>query len=60
MKGWRVQIYNRNGIMLYDGDSGWDGNYNNKPVSKDTYFYVLFYPTESGVKTKEGYLMVIR
>jgi len=60
MKGWRVQIYNRNGIMLYDGDSGWNGNYNNKPVSKDTYFYVLFYPTESGVKTKEGYLMVIR
>jgi len=60
MKGWRVQIYNRNGIMLYDGDSGWNGNYNNKPVSKDTYFYVLFYPTESGEKTKEGYLMVIR
>jgi len=60
MKGWRVQVYNRNGIMLYDGDSGWDGNYNNKPVSKDTYFYVLFYPTETGMKTKEGYLMVIR
>ena len=60
MKGWRVQIFNRNGIQLYDGSDGWNGYYNNKPVSKDTYFYVLYYNSESRQKTKEGYLMVVR
>ncbi|MDR3651377.1 MAG: PKD domain-containing protein [Paludibacter sp.] len=60
MKNWHVKIYNRNGILLFEGQDGWDGTYNNRPVSKDTYFYVLYYTSDSQVKTKEGYLMVIR
>jgi len=61
MKGWHIKVYNRNGIVLYEGKEGWNGSYHNKPVSKDTYFYVLYYTSESGVgtKAKEGYLMVI-
>jgi trimeric autotransporter adhesin len=60
MKGWHVQIFNRNGIKLYDGTDGWAGIYNNKPVAKDTYFYVLYYTFEAETKTREGYLMVVR
>jgi gliding motility-associated-like protein len=60
MKGWHVQVFNRNGIKLYDGTDGWNGMYNNKPVSKDTYFYVLYYTFETETKTHEGYLMVVR
>ena len=60
MKGWHVQVFNRNGIKLYDGTDGWNGMYNNKPVSKDTYFYVLYYTFEAETKIREGYLMVVR
>ncbi len=60
MKGWHVQVFNRNGIKLYDGMDGWNGMYNNKLVSKDTYFYVLYYTFEAETKIREGYLMVVR
>jgi gliding motility-associated-like protein len=60
MEGWKVKIYNRNGILLHDGSNGWDGTYKGTPVSQDTYFYVLFFDSESGAKTKEGYLTVVR
>ncbi len=59
MAGWHTKIFNRNGILLYDGTEGWNGSYNNKPVSKDTYFYVLYYTSGTRTKSKEGYLMVI-
>ena len=60
MKGWHVQVFNRNGIKLYDGTDGWNATYNNKPVAKDTYFYVVYYTFEAETKTREGYLMVVR
>ena len=59
MKGFHVKIYNRNGILLFEGDNGWDGTYKGKVVSKDTYFYVLF-NADSSIKPKEGYLTVLR
>ncbi|MDP4238051.1 MAG: gliding motility-associated C-terminal domain-containing protein [Bacteroidota bacterium] len=60
MKGNHVQIYNRNGILLFEGTDGWDGTYHGKLVSQDTYFYVLYYISGAKTKTKEGYLMVLR
>ena len=39
MKGNHVKIYNRNGIILFEGWDGWDGRTNHKVfVSQDTYF----------------------
>jgi len=29
-------------------------------VSKDTYYYVMDYVTETGAKFKDGYVMVVR
>ena len=60
MKGYRVKIYNRNGVMLYSGNDGWDGTYNGGPVSSDTYFYVLYFDGAVAMKPKEGYITVIR
>ena len=60
LKGWHIQIYNRNGILIYDGWDGWDGAFKNQPVSNDTYYYVLYYTTEKGTKTKSGYVTIIR
>jgi gliding motility-associated-like protein len=60
MQGYHVKIYNRNGILLYEGQNGWDGTYHGITVAQDTYFYILYVFSESKTKTKEGYLMVIR
>ncbi|MDD3080471.1 MAG: gliding motility-associated C-terminal domain-containing protein, partial [Paludibacter sp.] len=60
MKGYKLKIYNRNGILLYEGDDGWDGTYNGRTVGFDTYFYVLYFDVESGLKTKKGYVTVVR
>lgn len=58
MPGWPVKIYNRNGILLHEGDNGWDGTHNGKPVSQGTYFFVLYLNSES--KTKDGFVTVVR
>ena len=60
LKGFHIQLYNRNGFLLYDGSGGWDGNYKGTPVSNDTYFYVIYLSGESGIKTKTGFVTVVR
>ncbi|MBP1639589.1 MAG: hypothetical protein H6Q17_1172 [Bacteroidetes bacterium] len=60
LKGWHVKIYNRNGVLITDSTDGWDGTYHGKLVSPDTYFYVVYYMSESGTKTKEGYVTLVR
>lgn len=59
MKSWHLQIFNRNGLMLHEGNDGWDGTYNGKVVNNGTYFYVLYYDSEAGTKTKTGYVTVM-
>ena len=60
MEGWHLKIYNRNGILIFDGTEGWNGTYKGKLVSNGTYFYTLDYPSETGIKIKEGFVTVIR
>ncbi len=60
LKGWHVQIYNRNGLLIFEGKDGWPGTYHGKTVSADTYFYVVYYESESGTKSRTGYVTVIR
>ncbi|MCQ2360485.1 MAG: PKD domain-containing protein [Paludibacteraceae bacterium] len=60
MPGWRIEVYNRNGILFYEGDSGWDGTYKGKFVNNDTYFYVLYDNSEKRTKLHQGYITVIR
>ncbi len=60
LKGWHIKVYNRNGVLMYEGDNGWDGTFKGKLVSPDTYFYVVYYMSANGTKTKEGYVTVVR
>ena len=60
MKDWHIQVYNRNGILFYEGKDGWDGTRNGKPAANDTYFYVVYFSSESGSKTTSGFVTVIR
>jgi gliding motility-associated-like protein len=43
LKGYQLKIFDRYGILIYNGDAGWDGTYRGKAVSQDTYFYVTEY-----------------
>jgi gliding motility-associated-like protein len=58
MKGYHVKIYNRNGLLLFEGDDGWDGKYKGRTVAGDTYFYALYYRYATEQKIKEGYITV--
>ncbi len=60
MKNWHIKVYNRNGIMLYDGRDGWDGTYKGKPVTNGTYFFVVYYSTGANTKTNSNFVTVIR
>jgi gliding motility-associated-like protein len=60
LKGWRIEVFNRNGVLLYEGTEGWDGTYKGVPVSSDTYFYCLYDETETGTKRHVNYVTIIR
>ena len=60
MPGCRVQIFNRNGVLIHQGENGWDGKYHNKLVASDTYFYVLTYSSKGKLQTRQGYITVLR
>ena len=61
LKGWNKKIFNRNGILLYEGEDGWDGTYQGKPVANDTYFVIVY--DSSGVNCstpRTNYVTVLR
>ena len=60
LSGWHIQIYNRNGILIYEGIEGWDGTYKGKPVSNDTYFYILYISGAKEINKRTGFVTVIR
>ncbi|MBN1117330.1 MAG: gliding motility-associated C-terminal domain-containing protein [Bacteroidales bacterium] len=62
MPGIEIEIIDRNGISIYQGNEGWDGKYKGEPVSQDTYFYFLTYFSERAQHNnhKKGYLTLVR
>jgi gliding motility-associated-like protein len=60
MKGFHIQAFNRNGILLYDGTDGWDGTYKGEKVSNGTYFILEYTSTVTGIKTSSRFVMVVR
>ncbi|MDO9152242.1 MAG: PKD-like domain-containing protein, partial [Paludibacter sp.] len=60
MNGWNLQVYNSNGILMYEGINGWDGTYKGKPVTSDTYYYIIVMHTSEGAKSKAGFVTVVR
>lgn len=60
LKGWNLQVYNSNGVLIYEGTDGWNGTYNGKPVSSDTYYYVVVIYTPKGSETKANFVTIVR
>jgi gliding motility-associated-like protein len=59
MKGYKVVIFDRLGILMFTGDDGWDGTYKGKIVPQDIYFYKLIYLENGKSKIKTGYIGTI-
>jgi gliding motility-associated-like protein len=60
LKGSKIQIFNSNGVILYEGSEGWDGTYKGKQVGMDTYYYVVYYSTPEGIVNKAGFVFLAK
>ncbi len=60
LKGWNLQVFNSNGVLLYEGLNGWDGTYKGTPVSTDTYYYVVIVYNAEGSSSKADFVTVVR
>ncbi len=61
MHGWEIEVFDRNGLILYKGTEGWDGNYNGQTLNPDTYFYLMSYTDKNGQKQKiKGFITLNR
>ena len=53
MKSYKVIIFDRLGVKIFEGNDGWDGTYNGRNAPQDTYFYLLFYIDLNGEEAKK-------
>jgi hypothetical protein len=54
-----IEIYDRRGIKVYAGSSGWDGMYKGRLLDPDTYYYVITFKFEvAGSNTRKGYVTI--
>ncbi len=61
MAGYEVQVFDRNGMILYNGNTGWNGTYKGKKVDNDTYYYYLnFTDVNKNVQTRKGFVTLKR
>jgi gliding motility-associated-like protein len=61
MEGLQAEVFDRNGMKLYSGTTGWDGRFNGRPLDPDTYFYLLQYTNRLGeVKSRKGFITLTR
>ncbi|MFA5045840.1 MAG: PKD domain-containing protein [Paludibacter sp.] len=61
MPGVDLEIISRNGVTLYKGTAGWDGNYNGNKMPDDTYYYAVSYSDKNRqTQVKKGYIILIR
>ena len=57
IKDYELQVFDRNGLLLYKGNTGWDGRFNGKWMDQDTYFYLIQYRDKDQILISlKGYL----
>jgi len=61
MKFVDLQVFDRNGILLFKGNEGWDGTYHGRPADADTYFYAIRYDEKYPQKQVfKGFITLVR
>ncbi|MDR2038337.1 MAG: gliding motility-associated C-terminal domain-containing protein [Bacteroidales bacterium] len=58
LENFHIKVFDRWGLLLYDGTDGWDGRYKGKMMPAGTYFYVLIDDT-TGKEYKSSVLLQI-
>jgi gliding motility-associated-like protein len=43
-----LKVYDRQGTLMYEGTSGWNGTHNGVEANQGVYLYTVFIPTEDG------------
>lgn len=61
MQGHHLIIFDRLGVVIFEGKDGWNGKLNNgKKAPPDTYFYILDYEHDDGLISKrKGYITLL-
>ena len=55
-----LEILDRNGMSIYKGTMGWDGNYHGKKLPDDTYYYLIRYKDINGqIHTQKGFVVLM-
>jgi gliding motility-associated-like protein len=60
MEGVKIKIFNRNHILLFEGNNGWDGTSKGKLLARDTYYYIIEEKWGSVIDRKFGVVTLIR
>lgn len=63
LRGINVKVIDRNGLIVFNGDEGWNGKFNNtgNDLSPDTYFYFATYSDHNQQRvTRKGNVTLIR
>jgi gliding motility-associated-like protein len=61
MAGLDIQVFDRNGLLIYKGTEGWDGKYKGKFMDPDTYFYTISYTYNNQQKhVQKGYITLVQ
>jgi len=61
MEGYDLSIFDRNGLLLYKGTSGWNGTYQGQKLGSDTYFYSIDYTDKNHqIQSRKGYVTLKR
>jgi gliding motility-associated-like protein len=61
MEGFELEIVDRNGLKIYNGNAGWDGRYNGELADPDTYFYLIFFnDNKQIIQSRKGYVTLVR
>jgi gliding motility-associated-like protein len=55
-----LQVFDRNGLLLYKGTDGWDGRHSGRHLDPDTYFYLIRYTDRNQkTRTQKGYVTLV-
>jgi gliding motility-associated-like protein len=60
LPGYELKIFNRNGIILYEGEEGWDGKYKGTLVEPGSYIFQVRVKSDQEVEFKSGAVTVVR
>ena len=56
-----IQVFDRYGLVLYKGSAGWDGTYNGRTMTPDTYFYQIRYiDRKQQEHIRKGFITLVR